>query len=95
VSVSIGYLEVKLYIPHSHSLKEKRMVLKRLKERLKNKFNIAVSEISEHDRWQTGVIGVVTIAIDTRKADETLEKVVAFIEKIYPGIVKGYHKEIL
>ncbi|SNR61435.1 DUF503 domain-containing protein [Desulfurobacterium atlanticum] len=95
MSVSIGYLEIKLYIPYSHSLKEKRMVVKRLKERLKNKFNVAVSEIAEHDMWQTGVLGIVTIATDSRKADETLEKVVGFIERISPGIIESYHKELL
>ncbi|WP_457570050.1 DUF503 domain-containing protein [Desulfurobacterium sp.] len=93
--VSIGYIEIKLYIPHSHSLKEKRMVIKRIKERIRNKFNVSVAEIDAHDKWQTSVIAVVTVSTSSGKADETLEKVVGFIEKLFPGIVESYHKEIM
>ncbi|WP_457568283.1 DUF503 domain-containing protein [Desulfurobacterium sp.] len=93
--VSIGYLEVELYIPQSHSLKEKRMIIKSIKEKLKHKFNVAVCEAGELDKWQTGIIAIVTVSTSSRKADETLEKVVGFIEKIHPGIIKTYHKETL
>ncbi|WP_022846744.1 MULTISPECIES: DUF503 domain-containing protein [unclassified Desulfurobacterium] len=93
--VSIGYLEVELYIPHSHSLKEKRMVVKRIKERVKNKFNVAICEAEAHDKWQTAVIAIVSVSTSSKKVDETLEKVVGFIEKLYPGMIKSYHKELI
>ncbi|RKY38112.1 MAG: hypothetical protein DRP72_02450 [Candidatus Omnitrophota bacterium] len=40
----IGYLKVDIYIPYCHSLKEKRQIIARIKERLRNKFNVSVAE---------------------------------------------------
>ncbi|WP_163328443.1 DUF503 domain-containing protein [Desulfurobacterium thermolithotrophum] len=94
MAAAIGFLEVHLRIPEAHSLKEKRGVVKRIIERLKNKFNVSVSEIGEQDKWQSSVIGVVTIASSKQVVDATLEKVVVYIEDLYPGKVINYYKEI-
>jgi len=94
MSAVIGTLEVYLYIPEAHSLKEKRAVVKKIVERLKNRFNVSVAEVGEQDRWQSSVIGVVTIANSRSVVDARLERVVKFIEGIYPGKVREYHKEV-
>ena len=49
---TIGVLTLELHIEAAHSLKEKRHVVKSLKERLRGRFNVAVSEIDYHDVWQ-------------------------------------------
>ena len=90
----IGYLELEIHIPHAHSLKEKRAVVKRILERLKSKFNVSVSEIDEQDRWQKSLIAVVTVGTSTKVVDATLEKSVEFVEGLFPGFVVGYRKEI-
>ena len=90
----IGYLELEIHIPHAHSLKEKRAVVKRILERLKSKFNVSVSEIGEQDRWQKSLIAVVTVGTSTKVVDATLEKSVEFVEELFPGFVVGYRKEI-
>ena len=91
----IGFLEIHLRIPEAHSLKEKRRVVKRVAERLKNKFNVSVSEIGDQDRWQSSIIGVVTIGSSKKIVDATLEKVILFIDELYPGKLVNYYKEIL
>ncbi|WP_457679981.1 DUF503 domain-containing protein [Thermovibrio sp.] len=91
----IGYLEVELHIPHSHSLKEKRGVVKRVLERLRNKFNVSVSEIENQNSWQSSVIGIVAIGTSKKIVDATLEKSILFIEELYPGFVVSYHKEFI
>ncbi|MEO2069233.1 MAG: DUF503 domain-containing protein [Desulfurobacteriaceae bacterium] len=91
----IGFLEVHLLISEAHSLKEKRSVVKRIIERLKNKFNVSVSEVGDQNKWQSAVIGIVTIGTSQKVVDATLEKVVLFIEDLYPGKVTNYYKEIL
>ena len=91
----IGFLEIHLRIPEAHSLKEKRGVVKRIIERLKNKFNVSVSEVDDQDRWQSSIIGVVTISSSKKVVDATLEKVILFIEDLYPGKIINYYKEIL
>ncbi|MEO2065393.1 MAG: DUF503 domain-containing protein [Desulfurobacteriaceae bacterium] len=90
----IGYLELELYIPQSHSLKEKRSVVKRVLERLKGKFNVSVSEVGSQDSWQSSVIGIVTVGTSKQVVDATLEKVVSFVEELSPGLIVGYRKEI-
>ena len=91
----IGLLEIHLRISEAHSLKEKRGVVKRIIERLKNKFNVSVSEIGEQDKWQSAVIGVVTIGTSQKVVDATLEKVVLFVEELYPGKIVTYYKELV
>lgn len=76
----IGLLTVKLHIPGSSSLKEKRMVIKGLKDRLRSRFNISVSEIDNHDKWQLADIAVANISSDKARVNSTLSKVLNFIE---------------
>ena len=95
MSAIIGFIEIHLRIPEAHSLKEKRKVVKRVVERLKNKFNVSVSEIGDQDRWQSSIIGVVTVGSSKKIVDATLEKVIVFIEELYPGKLVNYYKEIL
>ena len=95
MSAIIGFIEIHLRIPEAHSLKEKRKVVKRVVERLKNKFNVSVSEIGDQDKWQSSIIGVVTVGSSRKIVDATLEKVILFIEELYPGKLVNYYKEIL
>lgn len=63
-----------------HSLKEKRMVVKSIIQRLKNKFNISVGEVGEQDIHQTIVIGITGVCGSTAQVDSTMENVIKFIE---------------
>lgn len=76
----IATLEVTLRAPWVHSLKEKRMVVKSLLARVRNKFNVSVAEISQQDVHQTIVVGVAGIAANTAQGDSILENVLSFIE---------------
>jgi len=57
-------ISIELFIPMSHSLKEKRKQIKSLKERLKNRFNASVAEVGLLDDWQRAVLGVSMISND-------------------------------
>ena len=59
-----GCMEVKFKIEASFSLKDKRMIVKSLKDKLKARFNVSVAETGEHDKWQIGVLGM-AFASDT------------------------------
>jgi uncharacterized protein len=63
-----------------HSLKEKRMVIKSIMQRLKNKFNISVSEVDEQDIHQTLVIGIAAVCGSSAQVDSTMENIISFIE---------------
>jgi len=58
----IAYLTLELRIEAAHSLKDKRQVLRSVKDRLRNSFNIAIAEIEATDLWQRATIGVVSIS---------------------------------
>jgi uncharacterized protein len=58
----IAYLTLELRIEGAHSLKEKRQVLRSLKDRLRNSFNVAIAEIDANDLWQRATLGVVSIS---------------------------------
>ena len=60
----IGCLQAKLSIPAARSLKDKRMVLRSLKDRMMNKMNVSVAEVDHQDVWKSAVIAVVTVAAE-------------------------------
>lgn len=73
-------MKVKLRASWVHSLKEKRMVVKSIVQRLKNKFNISVSEIEEQDIHKTIVIGIAGIGANSAQCDSMMESILDFIE---------------
>jgi uncharacterized protein YlxP (DUF503 family) len=90
----VGLLTIELFIPGSQSLKEKRMVLRRIKDRVK-KFNIAVSEVEHHDLWQRAGIAVVTVSTDRAHAERELAAVADEIERVEPGLITRTDVEFL
>lgn len=71
----IGVLTVELRLDESHSLKEKRHVVKSLQDRLRHKFNVAVAEIGFQDLWQRGLVAAVTVSSDRGNAEIILHSV--------------------
>jgi hypothetical protein len=72
---AIGVITFELHLTDSHSLKDKRHYVKGLKDRLRNKFNVAVSEIDYHDVWQRGLVAAVTVSPDRARAEQVLQMV--------------------
>jgi uncharacterized protein len=76
----VATLEIKFYAPWVHSLKEKRMVVKSLTSKIRNKFNVSVCEVDEQDTLQTAVIGIAAIAANSSQADSIIDTILAYIE---------------
>jgi hypothetical protein len=77
--VVIGVRSWELHIPGAHSLKEKRSVLKSVKDRLHNQFNVSVAETAHHDVWQRAELTIALVATDRRQAESVLSAVDAFV----------------
>lgn len=90
----VGLLTIELHIPHARSLKDKRMVLRSLKDRLK-KFNAAVAEVEHQDLWQRATLGIVTIGDSTETVDRALAAVAGEVERVEPGLITTTHVEFL
>ena len=72
---SVGVLTLELRLEHAHSLKDKRQVVRALKDRLRGNFNVSVAEIDYQDLWQRAAIAVVTVSADHERANEVLRLV--------------------
>lgn len=70
---TIGVLTLELQIELSHSLKDKRHIVKGLKDRLRHKFNVSVAEIAHQDSWQRSTLAVVTVSGDRKFAEQVLQ----------------------
>ena len=69
---TIGVLTLEIRVEYSHSLKDKRHVVKSLKDRLRDRFNVAVAEIDGLDSWQRSVVAAVTVSNDKVRAEQVL-----------------------
>jgi uncharacterized protein len=78
--MKIGALRVYFMVLDAQSLKEKRMVMKSLKDRLLGKFNVSVAEIGSNDKWQLGEIGVVTVGNSSKFVGSVMDEIKNFIE---------------
>jgi hypothetical protein len=61
----IGLLTARISIPESHSLKDKRSVIRSLKDRILNRMNVSVAEVGEQDTWQFAELAFVTVAAES------------------------------
>ncbi|MGI8843664.1 MAG: DUF503 domain-containing protein [Gemmatimonadaceae bacterium] len=68
----IGVVSWEVHLPGAASLKDKRSVLRSLKDRLHNEFNVSVAETGHHDVWQRAEITACTVATDRRHAASVL-----------------------
>ena len=87
VPTVIALLTLDIHIPDAHSLKDKRMVVRRLKDRLRSNFNVSVSEVEHQELWQRSQISVVTVGSDDSSVRQTLEYALRDAERCTPECV--------
>ncbi|MDX2022695.1 MAG: DUF503 domain-containing protein [Deltaproteobacteria bacterium] len=75
----VGIARLTFFIPASHSLKDKRMVVRRVKDKVRARFNAAIAEVSDQDVWQKGVLGVAVVGNESRFVGQALDEVVRLI----------------
>ena len=72
--------EIQLHLPESSSLKDKRQVIKSLKERIRSRFNVSVAEVDFTELWQRSTVGIAVVSSAMDHAEEVMSKVVDFVE---------------
>ena len=90
----IGVLHVQLYIGASGSLKSKRQVIKRLKDRIRANFNVSVSEIGDNEKWQKALIGIACIGKDKKYINGILSRVGDLIDAYHQAELIDIKMEI-
>jgi len=82
--VVIGAYEVRLKVLGARSLKDKRKVLKSIKDRI-TRMNISVAEVDDQDKWQAATIGIALVSNDSAYINSVIDKLSRFLCE-FPGV---------
>ena len=93
--MAIGLLTLEIHIPDSRSLKDKRQVLRSLKDRLRTRFNVAVAELDHQDSWQRSQVGIVSLSNDAAHLEQSLRTVLGEAEEILGRDLASHELELL
>ena len=80
----IGVIKIVLVLHGNRSLKEKRRVVRSVKDKLKKRFNVSVAEVADHDIHQRATLGVSVTSSDSAHAASQIAKVEKLLEEIAP-----------
>jgi uncharacterized protein YlxP (DUF503 family) len=75
--VIVGILTLEVFFPYSHSLKDKRRILRGLKDRLRGRYNVALAEVGYQDKWQRALVGIATLNSQAKVVEEILQRILA------------------
>ena len=81
--MKVGCCSLKFYLHGNGSLKGKRKVVRSIKDRVKNKFNVSVSEVGDQDLWQSIHLGIAAVSSDAQYLEGLLQKVMDFIDNMH------------
>jgi uncharacterized protein YlxP (DUF503 family) len=90
--MTIGLARVTIFVAGSHSLKEKRSVVRRVKDLVRQKFNVSIGEVGQIDVWQRAVMGLALVGNERRFVESSLDEVLAFVRT--KAEVLGEEKEL-
>jgi uncharacterized protein YlxP (DUF503 family) len=90
----VGLLTLEVHLPYAQSLKDKRQVLRSLKDRLRSHFNVAVAEVDHQELWQRATLGVVSVSNEQAHVTRLLESAEEEAERILNGGLTNSEIEI-
>jgi uncharacterized protein YlxP (DUF503 family) len=90
----VGVCTIDLRIPGIDSLKGKRSIVRKIKDRVKNTFNVSIAEVENLEKLQRVGLGVAFVSNESSYVHSTLSKVVNFIDHMYVAEIIDYHIEI-
>ncbi len=76
----VGFLRIELHLPQALSLKDKRSILKSVKDRAHGRFNVAMAEVDANEKWQRATLGVAAVGSDRRSVERHLTQVVEWLQ---------------
>jgi hypothetical protein len=86
----IGFLSLELFMPFSHSLKEKRKVLNSFRDRVRRRYNVALAELDYQDKWQRARIGIVTLNSGKKVVEDVLNRILAEAQEMVDGEILAH-----
>lgn len=92
--MKVAVLKIRLYASWVHSLKKKRMVVKSILAKIRNKYHVSVAEVEDQDVHQSIIIGVASIVPHNAQADGVMDEIVHFIEQNTEAEIVSEEREI-
>lgn len=92
--MKILVMEIKIRVSFVNSLKEKRMILRSIKEKIKNKFNVSISEVDSQDNHKLITLGISSISSEKDLLSNLKEKIIDYIEGNFEGEIIEVYEEI-
>lgn len=91
----IAYMAIEFRVPSAHSLKDKRRIVKSLKDRLRQRYNISIAEIDRQDSHQHGVIGLTMIGTERNQLDSMISSIHNQLSEMRDILLVDVHREWL
>lgn len=93
--MTVGVLQIEIAIPDAMSLKDKRQVVKSLKDRIAHGHNVSVAEVGALDEHRRSIIGMAMVSNDKRYVEGALSKLVDFVRTVPQASLIDYQIELL
>ncbi|HEX9688229.1 MAG TPA: DUF503 domain-containing protein [Thermoanaerobaculia bacterium] len=91
----VAYAVFDLHLPGCRGLKEKRMIVRSLKARLRNEFEVSAAEVGAQDLLQRAELGIAAIGPDQIPLDTLLQNILHFVEQNLDGELLNYRNEFI
>ncbi len=91
----LGYCSLKFFLHGNDSLKGKRKVIRAIKDRLKNKFNVSIAEVGDQDVWQNIHLGIAAVNSDAQYLDGLFKQMVNFVDNMHLAEMTHCQTEII
>jgi hypothetical protein len=90
----VGIVRIELFIPAARSLKDKRQVVRSLKDRLRERLHAAVAEVDHHDLWQRAALGIAVVGADGGQVRELLNSARGIADAAYEAQVTDWQERL-
>ena len=91
----LAYALFDLHLPGCRGLKEKRMIVRSLKSRIRNEFEVSAAEVGSQDLLQRASLGVAAVGVDQPPLDALLQRILRFVESNLDGEILEYRNEFI
>ncbi|WP_394842538.1 DUF503 domain-containing protein [Pendulispora brunnea] len=91
----VGVLRLTFHIPHARSLKEKRSVVRKFRDRVRARFDVSIAEVDAQDLLQRAVFGVSVVSGDAAVCDSVMAQVARAAETQEDAVLTGHATEII
>ena len=90
----VGIVRIELHVPASRSLKDKRQVVRSLKDRIRERVGASVSEVDHHELWQRAALGVAIVAPDGARVREQLDHARRLVDHTFEAQLLDWQEDV-